>query len=161
MNEAQALQVNGFDLDLLTDPSALTHRVAVAWDADGNETAGFIIVGKDSPQYQQMSERLRAAGIKRGAIRSQRIDTKTDEGAVQLHQLMQKNEFELAVAVVVDWFGFKKGGQPVEFNVHMVRDMLTKKPTWREKITAELEVEANFLPPSLKISSNSPDTNSV
>lgn len=162
MNEASNLQSNGFDLDLLAaDPSTLTHKVPVAWDDDGNPTAGFIIVGKDSSEYRSKAESLRAAGIKRGAIKSQRIDTKTDEGAAKLGQVMDSNDFEIAIAVTTGWFGFTRAGQPIAFDQKTVRDMFTKKPTWREKVTAALEVEGNFLPPSSKTSSNSQDTSST
>jgi hypothetical protein len=158
MNEAKKIIDNGFDLDLLaSDPTQNTHKVDVAWDDDGNPTAGFIIVSKDSAQYRAKAAELRASGIKRGAIKSQRIDTKTEEGAKKLDSIMQDNELELAISATVGIYGFKKGGQAAEYSEALVRDLYTKKPTWREKVSAALEVEANFLPTSSTTSSSSPE----
>jgi hypothetical protein len=123
--------------DVLNVPvEDVTQRVGITFDDEGEPLVGFVIVSKDSKAYRDTASRLRAAGIKRQANKRSRIDTTTDEGAV---------EFELAFAVVVDWFGFTDKGQPVPFNKNVVRQMFEKRPSWRERVSAALEAEENFL----------------
>jgi hypothetical protein len=148
------------NLDTITSADENTFKVAVAFDDNGDATAGFVIVSKDSDQYRSAAHKLRKAGIKRAAVKNQRIDTKTDEGAEQFDNLMQTSELELAVSVVVDWFGFTKGDVPAPFDPATVRAALVKRPTWREKITASLENETNFLPSSSQTSAPTPATSS-
>lgn len=152
--------VDGIDLDNLPQTTELTQRVGVAFDDEGEPTAGFIIVGKDSKQYRDTERRLKVTAIKRQAVKKQRIDTKTDEGAEQFADLMQKNEEELAVAVVVDWFGFKAGGQPAPFSVDGVRKVFKARPSYRDRVNAALENEAGFLPSSPPSSTSSPGSSS-
>lgn len=137
----------------------ITSQVVVAFDEEGQPKAWFDVVGKDSDQYRQAAEKLRLAGIKRGATR-QKIDTKTDDGAARLDGIIQRNDFELAVAVVVGWGGFGAAGKPVPLTDEALRNVLKAKPTWREKISAALEDEAGFLPKPSKTSANLPVTNS-
>ena len=132
------------DLDSITASKEATQKVGVKFDDDGNPTAGFVIVGKDSHQYRSAEQRLRAAALKRQAQKSQRIDSKTDEGSVTLARLIDKNDEELAVAVVVDWFGFTSGGAPATFTTEAVRKAFQARPSWREKVSASLENEAGF-----------------
>ena len=87
MNTATTLINASFDLDSLDDASPITHKVGIAFDDDGEPTVGFVVVGKDSTQYREATQRLRIAGIKRGAVKSQRIDTKTDDGATTFDRL--------------------------------------------------------------------------
>lgn len=76
-------QPQGIDLGTLTsvDPSEITHRVGIAFDDDGEPTAGFVVVGSDSKQYRDALERQRIAGIRRQAAKSPRINGKSEEGA--------------------------------------------------------------------------------
>jgi hypothetical protein len=123
----------------------VTQRVGITFDDEGEPLVGFVIVSKDSKAYRDTASRLRAAGIKRQANKRSRIDTTTDEGAVEFADVLESNEFELAFAVVVDWFGFTDKGQPVPFNKNVVRQMFEKRPSWRERVSAALEAEENFL----------------
>ena len=144
------------DLDTLQSLDDATYKVDVAFDNDGNATAGFEIVGKDSTAYRDAAHRMRVTSIKRAAIKSQRIDTKTEQGAETLDALVQSNELELAVAATVGWYGFTDKGAPAAFTADAVRRAYTVRPTWREKVTAALENESNFLQPLLTISATSP-----
>jgi hypothetical protein len=152
---------HSIDISQLADAGDLTQRVGVVFNDEGEPTVGFVIVGKDSQQYREAAERLRVAGVKRNAIKGTRIDTKTEEGALAFDRLVQKNEVELAVAVVVGWFGFTSGGQPAPFSVEAVRTAFKARPTWRERVSGAVENEAGFLPPSPTNSASSPGTSSA
>jgi hypothetical protein len=148
-------------LDTLQSLDDATYKVDVAFDDDGNGTAGFSVVGKDSAAYRDAAHRMRVASIKRAAVKSQRIDTKTEQGAETLDALVQSNELELAVAATVGWYGFSDKGAPAAFTADAIRRAYTVRPTWREKVTAALENETNFLPPSSTTSVPSPGSTSA
>jgi hypothetical protein len=153
--------VKSIDLDDLSDTGEATQRVGVAFNDDAEPTVGFIIVGKDSSQYRETAQRLRVAGIKRGAVKSTRIDMKTEQGALEYDQTVLRNELELAVAVTVGWFGFTAAGAPAAFSEKAVRDVYAKRPTWRERVSAALENEQAFLSSSPTSSESSPATSSA
>lgn len=134
------------DLDSLTKDDPPTKKVGIEFDDDGNPTVGFIIVSKDSAQYVNTAHLLRSAAIKRQSNKSQKLDTKTDAGAQALDQVLQENELALALAVTVGWFGFTHKGEPAPYTHEAGRNAYTKRPTWREKVTAALEAESGFLP---------------
>jgi hypothetical protein len=122
-----------------------TQRVAVGWDEDGEPTDGFIIVGKDSDEYQRTVSAHRQRAIRRQAVKRTRFDLKSEEGAEQLDATLRQNEFEVAAAVVVGWFGFTINGQPAQFSKERVTQILAVKPSWKDRILAALEDEAAFL----------------
>ena len=154
------MKTNTVDLDMIEQSRDATQKVGVMFDSEGEPTAGFVIVGKDSPQYREVTERLRVAGVKRGANHKERIDTKTDEGALEFDRTVQRNEVEIAVAVTVGWFGFVSGGAEVPFSQTRLREVFAAKPTWRERVSIALENEAGFLPSSPATSESSPGTSS-
>jgi len=125
-----------------------TQRVAVAWDEEGEPTDGFIIVGKDSDEYQKTLGGQRQKAIRRQAVKRTRFDLKTEEGAEQLDATLRQNEYEIAAAVVVGWYGFTVNGQPAPFVKERVTQILAVKPSWKDRILAALEDEAAFLKPS-------------
>ena len=142
----QDTQTPGFDLALLTgEAEEVQHKVVVAQDAVGEDKCGFYIVGKNSPEYQDAARQVRIDGLKRAAKRKGPLDTSTDEGATVVAKMIEANEITLASSVVKGWFGFENQGAAADFNKALVSTMLTKMPTWRDKITAALEAEANFL----------------
>lgn len=148
MNQDMQTESNmEFDVDdiLATSPDHLRKRVGVAFDDDGNPKSGFVIVSKDATEYRERANELRAAGIQRQANKRTRIDTKTQDGAEEFARILESNDFELAAAVVVDWFGFTRAGEPLPFNKNVARQMLEKRPSWAQKISAELENEEGFL----------------
>lgn len=145
MTQAQDIIASGFDLDSLDAPQeAQTSRVAVVVNADGEDECGFIVVGKNSEQYQTAQHQIRVEGLKRSAKRKTQIDSSTDQGAAALAKTIERNETTLAKAVVVGWFGFKSGGKEAGFNPAMLDKMFAAKPTWKDKINAHVENEANF-----------------
>lgn len=145
MTQAQDIIASGFDLDSLDSPQEqVTSRVAVVVNADGDDECGFIVVGKNSQQYQDAQHQIRVEGLKRSAKRKTQIDTSTDQGAAMLAKTIERNETTLAKSVVVGWFGFKSGGKEAEFNHALLDKMFAAKPTWKDKINAHIENEANF-----------------
>lgn len=139
-------QANGFDLDQLdSDVVETLVKVVVIVDADGNDKSGFYITGKNSPEFQEASRQVRIDGLKRSSKRKTALDTSTDEGAGAVAKLIETNEIALACAVVKDWFGFELKGVAAKFDKQMLAKMFQKMPTWKDKVTAALENEANFL----------------
>lgn len=134
----------GFEISDLDKEVAATHKVAVIEDDDGNPIAGFVIVGKNSPEYQQAANAVRIDNIKRAAKRKQQIDTSTDQGAAVLAKTVAANDATVALSVVIDWFGMLNNGQPMPFSKDLVAKMFEKLPQWQVKVLNELEVEANF-----------------
>jgi hypothetical protein len=122
-----------------------TQRVAVAWDEEGEPTDGFVIVGKDSEEYQKTIAGQRQKAIRRQAVKRTRFDLKTEEGAEQLDATLRQNEFEIAAAVVVGWYGFTVKGEPAKFVKERVVQILAVKPSWKDRILAALEDDAAFL----------------
>lgn len=128
-----------------------TKKVAVDWDENGDPKVGFIIVSKDSKEYRGAAAKQRAAAIRRQAVKKSRIDRTTEEGALEMDNVVQSSEFAVALAVVVDWFGFTQsdgngGKKPADFSKERVEHMLTVRPTWREEITKALEEPEGFTP---------------
>lgn len=139
-------QVTGFDLDQLdSDVVETLVKVVVIVDADGNDKSGFYITGKNSQEFQEASRQVRIDGLKRSSKRKTALDTSTDEGAGAVAKLIESNEIALACAVVKDWFGFESKGVAAKFDKQMLAKMFQKMPTWKDKVTAALENEANFL----------------
>lgn len=162
LNTAQTIAAVGFDIANLTAAAAapVTFNVDVLFDDDGNPAAGFIIVGKNSPEYQAESHAVRADGYKRSAVRKTAIDAKTDAGASKLVEAIDSNATRLALSVVTGWYGFTSAGAPVPFDKSLVLAAFKKYPTWEDKVNAALEVDANFLKVSSPVSLNSPTTTS-
>lgn len=125
-----------------------TQRVAVGWDEEGEPREGFIIVGKDSEEYQRTIGQQRQRAIRRQAVKRTRFDLKTEEGAEQLDVTLRQNETEVAVAITVGWFGFTLKGEPAPFVKDRMVQILAVKPSWRDRILGALEDEAAFLKPS-------------
>jgi hypothetical protein len=139
-------QAVGFDLDQLTGTAEeVLFKVGVVQDAEGNDKCGFFIASKNSTEYQDAARLVRIDGLKRAAKRKTALDTSTDEGAGIIAKMIEANEIALASSVVKNWFGFEKQGMPAPFDKAMVPAMLSRMPTWRDKITVALESEANFL----------------
>jgi hypothetical protein len=140
-------QVLGFDIDSLMSAEApFTYQVPVVFDKDGEPLSGYVIVGKNSPEYQEVFEDLRVEGIKKANRRKTVIDTSTQEGAEMLARLIKANDARLALSVVVGIFGFVSKGEEVPFSKAFVAATFEKMPTWKDKVTAALENDANFMP---------------
>jgi hypothetical protein len=141
MDQAQ----KGFDLENLdADTGPAVYKVSVIDDDDGNPQSGFIIVGKNSEQYQEAVKKIRIRNIKRAAKRKSQLDSSTDAGAEMIARTVDESDRETAMAVVIGWFGFHKSGEPMSFNREVVARMFKKYPQWQAKVLSELEVDANF-----------------
>ena len=145
MTQATQLISTGFDIDQLDKPTAQAlHKVAVISDIDGNDQCGFYIDSKNCQEYQDATRQVRVEGLKRSAKRKAALDTTTDEGAGAVAKMIEANEMTLACSVVKGWFGFQSGGKEAPFDKTAVPKMFAKFPTWKDKVTAALENEANF-----------------
>ena len=129
------------DITALEAQSSPTYNVAVAFAADATPTAGFMVVGKNSPQYQAKRRLLSLDGVKRAAVRAKKIDTKTDDGAAELVDSVEDNETQLAIACVVSWYGFTN---PDVMTPDALARLFVARPTWREQVLAAIENDANF-----------------
>ena len=129
------------DINTLESEATPTYDVAVAFASDATPTAGFMVVGKNSPQYQARRRLLSLDGVKRSAVRAKKIDTKTDDGAAELIDSIEGNETELAVACVVSWYGFSN---PEVVTSEALLRVFAARPTWRDKVLAAIENDANF-----------------
>jgi len=162
MNTAQTIAAAGFDISILAGDAPVelaTFPVNLIFDKDGNPVSGLICVGKNSTQYRAEKNAIRASNIMRGANTGTSIDTKTEDGAMQMVELTDANQERLALAVVVDWFGFTNAGAQVPFDKKLVAAGFKKFPTWIDEVHVGLEKEANFMKLLSANSSNSP-TNS-
>ena len=129
------------DINALASEETPVYDVAVVFDADAHPTAGFKVVGKNSPQYQAKRRQLSLDAVKRSAVRAKKVDTKTDDGAAELIDSIEGNETQLAIACVVAWYGFVN---PAELSAAALEKVFTARPTWREKVLAAIENDANF-----------------
>lgn len=146
MTQAQEIMVAGFDLDQLdANTEEVLHKVVVLVDDEGNDKSGFFITSKNSTEYQEASRKVRVDGLKRSSKRKTVLDASTDEGANLVAKLIDTNEMSLALSVVKGWFGFDSNGKAATFDKATVSKMFTKFPTWKDKVTAALENEGNFL----------------
>ena len=146
LNIAQTLAIAGFDIANLSAPAVrATVDVPVLFNQDGDAIAGIRIVGKNSPEYRTQHHANRAEGYQRSAKKSTAIDAATDEGADELVQVIDSNEKRIALAVAVEWWGFTSGGVEVPLDRAVLAVAYDKYPTWIDRVTAALGVDADFL----------------
>jgi len=146
MNQAQKIQAGiDFDSILAGADKRVTVRVPVLFDEDGEPKAGFVIVGKNSPEFRQENHAIRSEGYQRSAKRTTAIDTKTEEGASQLVHLVDVNQARIALAVAVETFGFTSEGKDIQLSASQKAAAFEKYPTWQDLVIAALEKDADFL----------------
>jgi hypothetical protein len=146
MNQAQKIQAGvDFDSLLATSAKRITVDVPVIFDEDGEPVAGFRIVGKNSPEYQAESHAARAEGYQKSAKRKTAIDASTAAGSSQLVDVIDGNQKRLALAVVVESYGFESAGEPVQLTKEQTKAGFDKFPTWTDRVSAALEKDADFL----------------
>lgn len=135
-----------FNLDNIDSVSvAAPIRVVVAVDDNGDDVCGFLVAGKNSPQYQLESQRIRADALRRASNRKSALEASTEAGATALAKAIDANELALAKALLVDWFGFGRNGIAAPFDAAVAHSLVVKYPTWRDKIIATVEADANFI----------------
>lgn len=146
MNQAQKIQ-SGIDFDdiLAAGDKRVTVKVPVLFDEDGEPKAGFLIVGKNSPEYLALSHALRVEGLKKSSKKKTAMDTSTDEGADQFVHLVKGNEVRVAVAVAVETFGFASDGKEIQLTEAQKKTAFEKFPTWQGAILSALDKDADFL----------------
>lgn len=146
LNKAQRIQAGvDFGSLLATTEKRITVDVPVLFNEDGDPKAGLRIVGKNSPEFQAESHAVRAMGHQRAAKRSTAIDATKEEGANQLVDLIDGNQKRLALAVVVETYGFESGGAPVQLSKEQIALAFDKFPTWLDRVSAQLDKDADFL----------------
>ena len=135
-----------FDLDSLDAGTENTFDVPVVFDDNGDAVAGFKVVGKNSLEYRVARRAQEMVGIKRASVRgSKQPDAKTDVGAAYYLDYAAENETGIAVACVVSWYGFAKDGAEIPLTAEALVNVFAKRPTWREKVSSAIEVDANFM----------------
>lgn len=146
MNQAQKIQ-SGVDFDdvLAAGDKRVTVDVPVLFDEDGDAKAGFRIVGKNSPEYLGLTHVLRVEGLKKSSKKKTAMDTSTDEGADQFIHLVKGNEGRVALAIVVETFGFSSGGKEIQLTEAQKKAAFEKFPTWQASVLAALDKDADFL----------------
>lgn len=148
MTDQAQVEIQGFDIDNMSvDSGPVTHSVSVIDDVDGNSVSGFVIVGKNSNEYQSAVRAIRIENIKRAAKRKTQIDSSTDEGAAFIARTVDQSDRTTALAVTVGWYGMNSGGKPMAFDKMVVERMFQRYPTWQQKVLAALEEDANFIKP--------------
>jgi hypothetical protein len=146
MDEAILAQARLQDTDIAGIGSVedLTYKVDVVFNEEGEGVSGFEVVGANSKRYQDAVRLSDVGAVKRAHARGRPIDPKSDDGATTLVEGAQKREMAIACACVVAMYGFTAAGAPVEPTPAILRDLFTKRPTWRKKVVAAAESEANF-----------------
>lgn len=146
MNAAQKIQ-SGIDFDtiLAGADKRVTVRVPVLFDDDGEPTAGFLIVGKNSPEYRNVNHAIRSDGYQIGAKKKTAIDTATKEGADQMVKLLDSNKSRITLAVAVETFGFTSGDKEIQLSADQKAAAFAKFPTWQDLVVAALDKDADFL----------------
>lgn len=134
-----------FDISSLDATQESTIDVPVVFDDNGEPVAGFKCVGKDSKEYRTTQRQQQIRAIKRSGVRANKQpDAKTDEGAAFYLDTGEENTMELAVACVVGLYGFNRGDAPLELTPSNVEALFEKRGSWRDKVQAAIEADANF-----------------
>lgn len=141
------------DIHALVDQDLSTVTATVVLERspkDGKPTAGFYVVGMDSPQYQEEEKRQRAGAQARRA-ESEKNGAKFDPSTPQGQQIVLDqaivNARERAIACTVGWFGMTdKEGNEVPFDPAVVKRVYEQRQTIVHAALDEIGVGANFLP---------------
>ncbi len=133
-----------FDITSLDATEKRGFDVPVVFDENADPVAGFTCVGKNSKEYRAMQRQQQIRAIKRSSVRAAQPDGKTDEGAAFYLDSGEENTMELAVASVIGLFGFSQDGAEMAMSAVNVESLFEKRPTWRDKVIAAIEADANF-----------------
>jgi hypothetical protein len=142
-----------FELEALESTSQLTHRVIVGHqpgttDADGKtdlgEEVGFVVVGPASKEFSGAERAIQMLNIQEANRRKAPANFATEEGAGAIVDGGSARQMIMIQACTLDWFGFKDGGQPAEFNAANLARVLKARPNWVGRLLSAIENEANF-----------------
>lgn len=131
-----------FDLDQIAQSNAATCRVIVA--GNGDDAAGFVLVGPNSDQFRAAERAISIEGIMEAEKRRVALDLSRPEDAAKMYDNMESRRETLLQHCVVDWFGFKRNGDPVPFSREALVPVLRARPQWAKRLVAEIENTANF-----------------
>ena len=133
------------DLSTLDQTADVTFDVPVAFDDQGNPTAGFKVVGKHSQRYRDIDRKHAVASIKKMSVRGNKgTDTKTDAGASEAVDSAMARETSIAIACVTEWYGFSRAGDAVALDPDVLADVFAKRPAWLAKVSAAIADDSNF-----------------
>lgn len=129
-----------FDLEAQDKPFDLV----LQRDADSNATAGLYVQSPNAEDVQDVQNRLIAEGLRKSALRGAPIDLKNEDDAAQHVADSEARKTEVALAAVSGWYGIVRHGEPVAFSRDSLRELFNKRPSWRDRVLAALDNEANF-----------------
>lgn len=144
------------DVDLLSADERNTFKVYVAGGLDekGGEmpdSAGFVIVGPHSAEFQRAQSKLGARAMK---LMREKPATKA-EGAAEVepdyeeqwnqgNAAIRERSRLVAECVVVDFFGFASAGTPLPFSGQALAKIFDVRPLYAYLVMQAAENEANF-----------------
>lgn len=135
-----------YDLDNISTSVDTTARVLAGTREDGTEV-GFVICGPGSEAYKRADRMLQIRNVTTG-IQQNRTATgplSDEEIATRMVDQSDANRMVLLEHIVVDWFGFRKGGEDVPFSVEALRAVLAARPGWAKRLENAVEDQLNFV----------------
>ena len=137
-----------FDIDQLDETSETSYRVVVGRnpDVDGapGEDAGFLIVGPNSTQFQDVEREISVLNLLQAEKRKRALDLGNAEDA-RLFVDGNADRRELLVKrCTIGWFGLKQNGQDADFTPANLDRVLKSRPAWVKRIAGEIETLSNF-----------------
>ena len=135
----------GFDLSRLDDTTRVTFKVDLVFDGAGEPLSGFEVIGSNEPEIRSILDELRKQGTIRANAKKGKLDLATDDGAEKMIEIVDQNEFNKALTAIVGWYGFKSGDVDAPFDRATLKRLLTKFPTWVDKVNEAVANDANFI----------------
>ncbi len=136
-----------FDLDSLAASKQTTYRLVVGHNpGDNPEEVGFVIVGPNSEEYDRASREAAIEGIQ--AAEKRRDQPPAEPGSREsAEQLIERTDSSNRMVIrhcTVDWFGFRRNGELVQFSQNDLDALLKSRPNWRVRILRAIEDSGNF-----------------
>lgn len=132
------------DLKDLTAATAELIDVPLLFNEEGEPTDGFKVVGANSTEYQEADRQWRVKHVRKAAHRGRQIEAATTQGAQELVAQAARHEFEICKACIKEIYGFTINGAPAPLNEDTLKEIFTKRPTWRVKVVTAIEAENLF-----------------
>lgn len=121
--------------------------VPLVVDEEGNVVTGFKVLGSNSEAYQKAARRADLQNVKRATARGRPIDGRTDEGANQLLDTVERRELTIVLACIDEAYGFvdEQGNEHQPTTEELTELFTTLRPAWRKKLFTVIESEGNSL----------------
>lgn len=133
------------DLASLKEQSSEPIDVPLIFNEDGVPTDGFKVVGVNSKQYQDADRAWRLLNVRRAAQQQNRnVSPATEEGAADIIERVDRREEAIALACVVEIYGFTVDGKPAPLTSDVLKTIFKARPHWRSKVVAAIEAEQTF-----------------